>query len=415
MKPYACPICNFDSIHQVHCSHCGQAVCRDCLNACFETNGAGQDNRNVTMKCPTCKEPTFRYTDPSEQTRSPPMLSRNEARASLSAHPREHPAEELRDMPPSHASPRVKQASMTKQQVTRMATFNGTNKAEEQKSTKPTLVWFQSAVIGNVWWPATLYSSHISAHPFMKQDDFCSPFENEIMKQYILEVSGFPCKPVVCLFGHPEHADSMNSASQFHNNAPTWWYPVHSDALTQPFTLANLGDFFAEAPAKYRELLQRIMSSQVVPLLTDDSMTSHRTDPKATRAAPCNSISSIFRKPSPLQIEIDDGEEELLIDRLPAKPKGSHQDVVESKSQKSYQEVTEWLSKLNVSRRTSDEDELLRRANKTKKGSHRSSPLGPNIEEAKRMSSSRIPTYNHEVIGNGSPRKDSIPVKSTRR
>ena len=413
MKPYACPICNFDSIHQVHCSHCGQAVCRDCLNACFETNGAGQDNRNVSMKCPSCKEPTFRYSEPTASKKPSHVLTSNETRAGLAARLREHSTEELRDMPPTNASSRSRRVSMSKQQVPRTAPLSTTNTGEDQSSPKPTLVWFQSATIGKVWWPATLYSSHLSAHPLMKQDDFSSPFQNEIMKQYILEVSGFPYKPVVCLFGHPEHADAMNNSSQFHNNAPTWWYPVHSDALTQPFTLANLGDFFAEAPPQYRELLQHIMSSRVVPPLTDDSGNSHRTDSTNVRA-PSKPASSIFRKPTPLQIEIDDVEEERLVDRLPAKPKISHQDVAESKSQKSYQEVTEWLSKLNVSRHTTDEDELLRRATKTKNASYRSSPAAPRVEDPRDVSSSRIPHYSQESISNGSPRKEKISTTATR-
>jgi hypothetical protein len=245
----------------------------------------------------------------------------------------------------------------------------------------------------------------------MKQDDFCSPFQNEIMKQYILEVSGFPPKPVVCLFGHPDEQDAATS-SQFHNNAPTWWYPVHADDLTQPFTLANLGDFFADAPTKHKERLQRIMSSRVVPLLTDDNTQS------ITRAAP-KSVSSIFRKPAPLQIEVDDNGEELLIDRLPPKVKKSQSEVSASKSQNSYQEVTEWLSKLNESHSTgrpSDENELLRRATKTKNASYRSSQPGTSAKEQSRLiSSSRIPVYNPESGSNGSPRKDNVNVRTSRR
>jgi hypothetical protein len=244
----------------------------------------------------------------------------------------------------------------------------------------------------------------------MKQDDFCSPFQNEIMKQYILEVSGFPLKPVVCLFGHPDEQDAATS-SQFHNSSPTWWYPVHADDLTQPFTLANLGDFFADASTKHKERLQRIMSSRVVPLLTDDNT-------KRNTRAPSKSVSSIFRKPAPLQIEVDDNEEELLIDRLPSQVKKSQSEVTESKSQKSYQEVTEWLSKLNVSHstnRASDENELLRRATKTKSASYRSSQPATFAKEQPRViSSSRIPVYNPESGSNGSTRNHNVNVRTSR-
>ncbi len=406
MKPYACPICNFDSIHQVQCSHCGQSVCRDCLNACFETSGVGQDNRNVTMKCPTCKEPTFRYSNPTEIVKSPHSVTNHATRAIYSARLRDHATGEMRDQPPSSIAgqPRL-------QHLPRTAESSNTNRENEEATKKPTLVWFQSPAIENVWWPATLYSSHLVAQPLMKQDDFCSPFQNEIMKQYILEVSGFPPKPVVCLFGHPDEQDAATS-SQFHNNAPTWWYPVHADDLTQPFTLANLGDFFADAPTKHKERLQRIMSSRVVPLLTDDNTQS------ITRAAP-KSVSSIFRKPAPLQIEVDDNGEELLIDRLPPKVKKSQSEVSASKSQNSYQEVTEWLSKLNESHSTgrpSDENELLRRATKTKNASYRSSQPGTSAKEQSRLiSSSRIPVYNPESGSNGSPRKDNVNVRTSRR
>lgn len=398
MKPDTCPICNFDSIHQVHCSHCGQSVCRDCLTACFECNNTGLDNRSVAMKCPSCKEPTFRYSDTIESPKQTQVPTVNATRTNhhLSVRLRDYAMDEegeVREAPPSNVS-QAQRDSLPKQHVPH--TFASHSEDDPKANAKPKLVWFQSTAIGNVWWPATLYSSHLAAHPLMKQDGFCSPFQNEIMKQYILEVSGFPCKPVVCLFGHPD--EDAESSSQSHNTTPTWWYPIHPDALAQPFTLANLGDFFADAPTEFRERLQRIMSSRVVPLLTDDdSVATQRIETNTARAS-SKPKSSIFRTPPP-PIEVSNDEdtedEELLVDRLPAK------------ANKSHQEVTELLSKLDLRRgRASEEDELLRRATNKPNLPWRSPPPGPRVgESSPSVSSSRRVSTTNNSTSNSSPLK----------